>query len=255
MTLVAAELLELLHTFMWPFIRVSAAFLVAPIFSMGNINLRTRILMGFIITMMIYPGLEIEPADPFSLGAIGMAFNEVIVGALIGLSLQVVLAAIIVSGQAISGGMGLSMANMVDPNLGNVPTVAQLLLILGLMMFLALGGHLILITIIADSFEAIPVGAGLLGSGALEGFIVWTSQMFIGGISLVLPVVFGLLMVNVCLGVVSRASPSLNIFAVGFPALIPIGLVMLTLTIVALLGRVEGLWYSAFKNLQEILLL
>ena len=255
MTLVAAELLELLHTFMWPFIRVSAAFLVAPIFSMGNINLRTRILMGFIITMMIYPGLEIEPADPFSLGAIGMAFNEVIVGALIGLSLQVVLAAIIVSGQAISGGMGLSMANMVDPNLGNVPTVAQLLLILGLMMFLALGGHLILITIIADSFEAIPVGSGLLGSGALEGFIVWTSQMFIGGISLVLPVVFGLLMVNVCLGVVSRASPSLNIFAVGFPALIPIGLVMLTLTIVALLGRVEGLWYSAFKNLQEILLL
>ena len=255
MTLVAAELLELLHTFMWPFIRVSAAFLVAPIFSMGNINLRTRILMGFIITMMIYPGLEIEPADPFSLGAIGMAFNEVIVGALIGLSLQVVLAAIIVSGQAISGGMGLSMANMVDPNLGNVPTVAQLLLILGLMMFLALGGHLILITIIADSFEAIPVGAGLLGSGALEGFIVWTSQMFIGGISLVLPVVFGLLMVNVCLGVVSRASPSLNIFAVGFPALIPIGLVMLTLTIVALLGRLEGLWYSAFKNLQEILLL
>ena len=255
MTLVAAELLELLHTFMWPFIRVSAAFLVAPIFSMGNIHLRTRILMGFIITMMIYPGLEIEPADPFSLGAIGMAFNEVIVGALIGLSLQVVLAAIIVSGQAISGGMGLSMANMVDPNLGNVPTVAQLLLILGLMMFLALGGHLILITIIADSFEAIPVGAGLLGSGALEGFIVWTSQMFIGGISLVLPVVFGLLMVNVCLGVVSRASPSLNIFAVGFPALIPIGLVMLTLTIVALLGRVEGLWYGAFKNLQEILVL
>ena len=225
MNLVAAEILELLHTFMWPFIRVSAAFLIAPIFSMGSINIRTRILMGFIITMLM------------------------------GLSLQVVLGAIIVSGQAISGGMGLSMANMVDPNLGNVPTVAQLLLILGLLLFLALGGHLILITIIADSFKVIPVGDGLLGSKALEGFIAWTSQMFIGGISLVLPVMFGLLMVNVCLGVVSRASPSLNIFAVGFPALIPIGLAMLTLTIVALLGNLEGLWYSAFRNLQEILLL
>ena len=150
--------------------------------------------------------------------------------------------------------MGLSMANMVDPNLGNVPTVSQLLLILGLLLFLALGGHLILITIIADSFVAIPVGSGLLSEKALAGFLSWTSQMFIGGISLVLPVVFGLLMVNVCLGVVSRASPSLNIFAVGFPALIPIGLAMLTLTVVALLGRLEGLWYSAFKNLQEILL-
>ena len=130
----------------------------------------------------------------------------------------------------------------------------QLLLILGLLLFLALGGHLILITIIADSFVAIPVGSGLLSEKALVGFLSWTSQMFIGGISLVLPVVFGLLMVNVCLGVVSRASPSLNIFAVGFPALIPIGLAMLTLTVVALLGRLEGLWYSAFKNLQEILL-
>ena len=255
MNLVAAELLELLHTFMWPFIRVSAAFLIAPIFSMGSINIRTRTLMGFIVTMMIYPGLEIEPADPFTIGAIGIAFNEVIVGALMGLSLQVVIAAIIVAGQAISGGMGLSMANMVDPNLGNVPTVAQLLMILGLLLFLALGGHLILITIIADSFKTIPVGYGLLDSQALEGFIGWTSQMFIGGISLVLPVLFGLLMVNVCLGVVSRASPSLNIFAVGFPALIPIGLGMLTITIVGLLGRLEGLWYSAFKNLQAILLL
>ena len=254
MNLVAAELIALLNTFMWPFIRVSAAFLVAPIFSMGAINLRTRILMGFIITMMIYPGLEVQPADPFTIEGLGVAFNEVIVGALIGLSLQVVLAAIIVSGQAISGGMGLSMANMIDPNLGNVPTVSQLLLILGLLLFLALGGHLILITIIADSFVAIPVGNGLLSEKALAGFLSWTSQMFIGGISLVLPVVFGLLMVNVCLGVVSRASPSLNIFAVGFPALIPIGLAMLTLTVVALLGRLEGLWYSAFKNLQEILL-
>mgnify|MGYP001314176752 FL=1 len=255
MSLVAAELLNLLHTFMWPFIRVSAAFLVAPVFSMGSINLKTRILMGFIITMMIYPGLDIEPVDPYSFKGLGFAFNEVIVGALIGLSLQVVLAAIIVAGQAISGGMGLSMANMVDPNLGNVPTVSQFLLILGLMLFLALGGHLILITILADSFDAIQVGGGLLSDKALAGFLSWTSQIFIGGISLVLPVLFGLLMVNVCLGVVSRASPSLNIFAVGFPALIPIGLVMLILTIVALLERVEGLWFSAFKNLQEILLL
>ena len=94
MNLVAAELIDLLNTFMWPFIRVSAAFLVAPIFSMGAINLRTRILMGFIITMMIYPGLEVQPADPFTIEGLGVAFNEVIVGALIGLSLQVVLAAV-----------------------------------------------------------------------------------------------------------------------------------------------------------------
>ena len=109
-------------------------------------------------------------------------------GALIGLSLQVVLAAIIVSGQAISGGMGLSMANMVDPNLGNVPTVSQLLLILGLLLFLALGGHLILITIIADSFVLLLVRfaqrkalAGFLSwFPAIIGGILWSSQWSLG---------------------------------------------------------------------------
>ena len=63
-----------------------------------------------------------------------------------------------------------------------------------------------------------------------------------------------MLFINIGVGIITRAAPSLNIFAVGFPALIQIGLAMLTLTVVALLGRLEGLWYSAFKNLQEILL-
>ena len=202
MNLVAAELIDLLNTFMWLFIRVSAAFLVAPIFSMGAINLRTRIMMGFIITMMIYPGSMFNQRILLLL-RVWFCFQRGDSGSLDWPLFQVVLAAIIVSGQAILR-MGLSMANMVDPNLGNVPTVSQLLLILGLLL-LALGGHLILITIIAEVSSQFLLVAVCLEKSVGRIFILDFADVhrwyFFGP-----PVVFGLLMVNVCLGVVSRAS-------------------------------------------------
>ena len=83
-----------------------------------------------------------------------------------------------------------------------------------------------LISVLVDSYRFIPIGEGLFQTNAIAGLITWSSQMFVGAVSLVLPVLLGLLMINVCLGVISKASPSLNIFAVGFPALIPIGLVL-----------------------------
>jgi flagellar biosynthetic protein FliR len=126
-------------------------------------------------------------------------------------------------------------------------------LIIGLLAFLSLGGHLVLISVLVDSYRFIPIGEGLLQTNAVAGFITWSSQMFIGAVSLVLPVLLGLLMINVCLGVISKASPSLNIFAVGFPALIPIGLVLLTLTLTFYYGRLETLWYDGFRFLQSSL--
>ena len=93
----------------------------------------------------------------------------------------------------------------------------------------------------------------MFATNAISGFITWSSQMFIGAVALVLPVLLGLLMVNVCLGVISKASPSLNIFAVGFPALIPIGLVLVTLTLSFYYSRLETLWYDGFRYLQSSL--
>jgi flagellar biosynthetic protein FliR len=171
-----------------------------------------------------------------------------------GVTLQIVTAAIVLSGHAVSSSMGLGMANMMDPNLGNVPTLSQFLLIIGLLVFLALGGHLVLISVLVQSFTSIPIGTGLLGTNAITGFLTWSSQVFIGAVIMVLPIMLGLLMINGCLGVISRASPSLNVFAVGFPALIPIGFGMVLLSMVLIIGKMEGLWYLAFQTLNENML-
>ncbi len=254
MTFFVAELVEMFQTFMWPFVRITALMLTAPIFSQRALNLRVRIVTGFMLTWMIYPFIDIPTVDPFTVAGVYGLFNELTVGALMGFTLQIVSAAIVLSGQAVSSSMGLGMANMMDPNLGNVPTLSQFMLIIGLLVFLALGGHLVLITVLVQSFDSIPVGSGLLSTEAISGFLAWSSQIFIGAVIMVLPIMLGLLMINGCLGVISRASPSLNVFAVGFPALIPIGFGMVLLSMVVIIGKMEGLWFQAFQTLNENLL-
>ena len=123
----------------------------------------------------------------------------------------------------------IMLANMIDPNMGNIPTLSQFFLIIGLLLFMSLGGHLILISMVSTSFETLPIATGALSMGFIEGFISWSAHMFLGAIAIAFPIIFGLLLVNTSLGIVSRAAPSLNVFAVGFPALIPAGLIMLSL--------------------------
>ena len=253
MNLAMIQLVEMVHQFMWPFVRVSALLLTAPIFGATALNVRLRVAIGAALTILIFPTVEVPDIDPFTFAALTKMLHEIAVGALMGLTLQVVAAAVILSGQIVSGGMGLGMANMIDPNLGNVPTLANFLLVIGLLAFLSLGGHLVLISVLVDSYRFIPIGEGLFATNAISGFIDWSSQMFVGAVSLVLPVLLGLLMVNVCLGVISKASPSLNVFAVGFPALIPIGLVLMTLTLSFYYSRLELLWYDGFRYLQASL--
>ena len=112
-----------------------------------------------------------------------------------------------------------------------------------MLLFLGLGGHLVIISILVQSFTSLPIGEGLANTNAVQGFLVWSSTIFLG-----------LLMVNVGLGVISRASPSLNVFAVGFPALIPLGFGMVIITMGFITSRMESLWFAGFQVLNENLL-
>jgi flagellar biosynthetic protein FliR len=254
MKMLLPEIVNLLQNFLWPFVRVSVMLIAAPLFGMEAMNLRIRIAIGFVLTWMIFPIIEVPEIDPLSIFAVQFMLNEIIVGVMMGLTLQIVTAAIITSGQAVSSSMGLGMANMVDPNLGNVPTLSQFFMVISMLVFLALGGHLVLISILVHSFTSLPIGVGLANTNAIQGFFIWSSQIFIGALTLVLPIMLGLLMVNVCLGVISRASPSLNVFAVGFPALIPLGFSMVIITMGFIVSGMEGLWYAGFQTLNENLL-
>jgi len=252
MTLLAADIVERFYTFLWPMMRISAMLMAAPLFSLDALTVRLRIVIAMALTFLIYPLVQWPVIDPVSAAGLLEIVNQLFIGALMGLMLQIVTAALVVAGQSIAAAMGLSMASMVDPNVGNVPVISQFLLILSTLIFLGFGGHVILISLVLESFRSLPVGQSLLGQVAFGKVMAWSAMMFLGGVLVALPVMVSLLFINIGLGVVTRAAPSLNIFSVGFPAMIAAGFVVLLISLETISGRIQWLWMQAFAHARDL---
>ncbi len=252
LNVLAADIIERFYAFMWPMLRISALMLTAPIFTQNAFNLRLRILMALVLTWLVYPLHRWPLIDPISAQGLLEVFNQIAIGALMGLVLQIVVAAVVVAGQSISSAMGLSMANMIDPNLGNVPVVSQFLLLLASLVFVGFGGHAVLLGLVSESFYTLPMGTSVLNQAVFGRIVQWSAMMFLGALLMALPVMVFLLFINVGLGIVTRAAPSLNIFAVGFPAMILAGFLILILSMDVIGGRIDWLWTQGFGVLRDL---
>jgi flagellar biosynthetic protein FliR len=252
MTLLAADIVERFYTFLWPMLRISALLLAAPLFSLDALTVRIRIMLALVVTFFVYPMVEWPVIDPISANGLLQIVNQLFIGAMMGLMLQIAVGAIVVAGQTIAASMGLSMASMVDPNIGNVPVISQFLVILGTLIFLGFGGHVIMISMIVDSFRSVPIGDFILGQVAFGKVVAWSGMMFLGGVLLALPVMVALLFINIGLGIVTRAAPTLNIFSVGFPASIAAGFIVLILSLESMGGRIQWLWMQAFNHARDL---
>jgi flagellar biosynthetic protein FliR len=151
MNFLAADIVERFYTFLWPMLRISALMITAPIFSLSAFNTRMRILLALVLTWLVYPLHSWPVVDPTSAQGLVEVFNQIMIGATMGLILQVVVGAVVVAGQSIAAAMGLSMANMIDPNMGNVPVISQLLIVMSTLIFVGFGGHSIMLGLILES--------------------------------------------------------------------------------------------------------
>ena len=253
MELFVADLIERFYTMLWPFLRIGAMLIAVPILSIDAVTVRIRVLLTLILTLFIYPLIEWPVIDPVSAEGLFEIFNQLLIGIFMGLFLQIVTAAVVLGGQAVANSMGLSMATMVDPGLGSVPLVSQFLLILATLIFLGVGGHMLLIGILLRSFETFPVGVAFIGQAQLGDFIEWSSMIFLGGLLIALPVIVALLLVNTGVGIVSRAAPSLNIFAVGFPVFFLTGYAVLIISLPGIGARIQWIWMQGIERIKDIL--
>jgi flagellar biosynthetic protein FliR len=253
MNFLAADVVERFYTFLWPMLRISALMITAPIFSLSAFNTRMRILVALVLAWLVYPLYTWPVIDPTSAQGLLEVFNQIMIGATMGLILQIVVAAVVVAGQSIAAAMGLSMANMIDPNMGNVPVISQLLIVMSTLIFVGFGGHAILLGLILESFNTLPIGTDILNQAVYGRVLQWSSMMFLGAVLMALPVMVSLLFINVGLGIVTRAAPSLNIFAVGFPAMIMAGLVILIISLESIGGRIEWLWVQGFSLVRDVI--
>jgi flagellar biosynthetic protein FliR len=253
MDLLAADIVNRFYTFLWPMLRISALLLTAPLFSISAVPRRVRVLAALALAWFIYPLVEWPLIDPMSAPGLVEIVNQIFIGCVMGLTLQVAVAAVVTAGQALANAIGLSMATLIDPTLGNVPILSQFLLIMAVLIFVGTDGHLLLLSLLLKSFSAVPIGQSMLNQAVWGKLIAWSSMIFTGALLISLPVMAVLLLINAGLGVVTRAAPSLNIFAVGFPAMMLVGILACMLTMESMGLRLQWLWVQAFEVLDDLL--
>ncbi len=228
-----AQLQQWLADFFWPFVRVGAALAAAPVFSVRQVPMRYRVLMAVLITLVIQPLIPPAPVvDVFGAEGVMIALQQIGIGAMMGFVLQLAFNALIFGGQVMAYSMGLGFANMMDPINGvQVPVVSQYWLILAMLAFLLGNGHLLLLGSVAESFRLLPIAVDGLTRAGLWGVVAWSSRLFAAGLLMALPVIIALLLINIGMGVVSRAAPQLNIFAIGFPITLLAGFLVMWVTL------------------------
>ena len=233
------ELIAYLASFVWPFMRVSSMFISIPVFSVNSVPARLRVMLSLLITFVILPVLPQMPAiDLFSADGLMVTVQQLVLGVSTGFILQMVFSIMLFAGQSIAYSMGLGFASLVDPATGvQTPVIAQLFVIASSLLFLAVDGHLLLIEMLAQSFTTLPVAPVGLDKAQLWQIISWSSQIFAGGVLLALPIMATLLFVNISFGIASKAAPQLQLFGVGFPITILLGMVFIW---IGLTGIVEG---------------
>ena len=252
MNIAAIDIVERFYAFMWPMLRISALLLAAPVFSLSALTVRIRVLLALALSVMVYPLFTWPVIDPLSPAGLLEICNQLMIGAFMGLVLQIVTAAVVVAGQTISNSMGLSMASLIDPNVGNVPVIAQFLLILSTLIFVGLGGHALLLALILESFATLPVGTTLFSPAAFGQLVSWSSMIFLGALLMALPVMVTLLFISIGLGVVTRAAPSLNIFSVGLPATIVAGFLVLMISLPSIGSRIQWMWLQGLIQIRTL---
>lgn len=211
----------------FPFTRVGACLMVAPMFGARFVPTRTRVLLAVAITALVIPLMPATGIAPFSAQGFVVVAQQLLIGASLGFALQVVFDSLGLAGQMLANSMGLSFAFNVDPLRGSsTAALGQLYIILATLIFLALGGHLALLEVLVQGFGSMPIGGDGFGREGLWAIVLWGGTLFSGAVSIALPGVTALLIVNLAFGVVSRAAPSLNLFAVGFPVSLVVGLLV-----------------------------
>lgn len=228
-----AQLVAWLSPMLWTFLRVLAVFTSAPIFSSKAFPVRARIALAFFIAFAAQASLQSQPiisvTGPEAMGAV---IQQVGIGLAIGFTIRLVFAAIELAGEVVGLQMGLSFASFFDPSLNTQSSaVARFFGHMAAFLFIVMNGHLLVMMAVIRSFDAFPVGQNFLEALKTMKLYSLGSDIFASGLWIALPMVGMLMFVNLAFGIVSRVAPQMNLFSIGFPIMLTVGLIGITATL------------------------
>lgn len=254
MNFTEAQLLNTFAMLMYPLMRISAMFVSMPVFSVHAMPAQVRVILAGVISFLVIPILPPLPQiEMMSYEGIMIGVEQVAIGLTTGFILQMIFAALIFAGQGIAYGMGLGFASMVDPLNGQqVPVVAQIYMIATTLLFLSLDGHLLLIKLLIDSFTTLPIGQ-IFDTNDVWAILTWSSRIFSDGLLLAMPIIISLLLVNIVFGVASKSAPQLQIFSVGFPITLMLGVLLMWVTFPDVLELLPDMINDGFELIKHLL--
>jgi flagellar biosynthetic protein FliR len=228
-----AQIVAWVSPILWPFLRVLGVFTAAPVFSSRVFPVRARIALAFLVAFAAQGSLGdqvvIGVNDP---RALGVAVQQVGIGLAIGFCVRLVFAAVELAGEVIGFQMGLNFAAFFNPMLNSqTSAMASFFGQMASLLFVVLNGHMLVLMAVVKSFEAFPVGGSLLQAFATMQLYKLGADLFATALWIALPVVGMLMFANLALGVISRVAPQMNIYAVGFPVTLTVGLVGVAVTL------------------------
>jgi flagellar biosynthetic protein FliR len=254
LTLTSTEMHTWIAALLWPLSRILGMIAAAPLYGNNSVPITVKILLGVLIAMILAPAIPALPAaDPMSLAGLLIVLQELLIGAAIGFSIRIVFAAVEMAGEVASLTMGLGFATVFDPQTrGRSSAVSQFLALVATMAFLSVNGHLVLLEVLAESFVTLPVSATPVSAAAPYELVKWGGVIFSVGLQLCLPIVAALLITNVALGILTRAAPQLNIFGIGFPISLGVGLLVISMALPYLSVPLQNLFNQGIEAARTV---
>jgi len=241
--------------FLLVFIRIASLFFTAPLFGSKNIPVGTKIGFAFLVSFIIYPIINQNiklPADTLSYTFI--IIKQVLAGAVIGFSAYMVFTAIQFSGQIIDLQMGFGIVNVIDPMSNTqVSIMGQFQFILGMLIFLSINGHHYLFQAVVDSFRLVPIDKVAVTEASIGKISDLFYNMFVIAFRIAGPATLALLLTNVTLGFIARTIPQMNVFIVGLPLNILMGLSAMLLSLPILVNIFNTLLTSMWDDIYFII--
>jgi flagellar biosynthetic protein FliR len=253
-TLTSGQLNLWIASFIWPLARILGVFALAPIFGNQAVPRTIKVALGGILALVVAPTLPPMPAfDAVSMNGMLILGQQVLIGTAIGFTMRLIFAGIELAGELIGLTMGLGFASFYDPlTQGRSSSISQLLAFLATMAFLAANFHLSLIAALFESFHFMPIGGTTAGIGSSSQIFMWGGHIFASALKLSLPILGALLATNAALGILTKAAPQLNIFGIGFPITISVGLLMTGLMLPYLAGPIVHEFDVGIQNISRI---
>lgn len=252
--LTSDQWLHWVSLYFWPLLRILALIATAPILSEKSVPKRVKLGLGVLIAIIVAPSLPATDVTIFSGNALWLALQQILIGTLIGFTMQLAFAAVRTAGELIGLQMGLSFATFVDPGSHlSMPVLARIMDLLALLLFLTFNGHLWLISALVDTFHTLPVGGDPLNANAFMALTRTGGLIFLNGLMLALPVITLLLTLNLALGMLNRMAPQLSVFVIGFPITLTVGIILMAALMPLIAPFCEHLFSELFNLLANII--